>query len=203
MVGRNAEQTRDRILHAALDEMYANGYQGMRIDAVLKKVGLAKGALYHHFPTKKALGYAVIDELLFQRTKELGLSLSSYQNPLDGLCDILTALAANISDFEVSLGCPVNNLSQEMSGLDEGFKQRLSAIYSHKCTLIIDALSRGVVQNYVREDINCEHVACYIIASFQGLIGAAKCMGSKQVLVDLIAVLCDYIRSLGVESNKK
>ena len=58
------ESTRERVLHAAHEEMYEHGFQGLRIDAVLKKTQLAKGALYHYFPTKLALGYAVLDEVI-------------------------------------------------------------------------------------------------------------------------------------------
>ena len=34
----------------------------MRLDDVVAATGLTKGALYHHFPNKQALGYAVVDE---------------------------------------------------------------------------------------------------------------------------------------------
>jgi TetR/AcrR family transcriptional repressor of nem operon len=80
---RNAEQTRTRILEAAREEIFQNGYQGMRIDAILQKTKLAKGALYHYFPNKLALGYAVVDEVLmghFQTTwEEIFLQ---HRNPL-------------------------------------------------------------------------------------------------------------------------
>ena len=61
---RNTETTRTRILEAAREEIFQNGYQGMRIDSILQKTNLAKGALYHYFPNKLALGYAVVDEVL-------------------------------------------------------------------------------------------------------------------------------------------
>ena len=42
---RNTETTRTRILEAAREEIFQNGYQGMRIDSILQKTNLAKGAL--------------------------------------------------------------------------------------------------------------------------------------------------------------
>ncbi|WP_096087711.1 TetR/AcrR family transcriptional regulator [Agaribacterium haliotis] len=196
MVERNAEQTRERILQAAFEEIYQNGYQGMRIDAVLKKTGLAKGALYHHFPNKQSLGYAVVDELLFARTKEIGKRLQSFADPIEGLCCILQDFSSCLSDEELVLGCPVNNLSQEMSGLDEGFQERLSNIYSEKCRAIVCALEKGKTEALVREDVVCENAACFIIASYQGLIGATKCTGNRGMLTALISELCSYIGSL-------
>ncbi|WP_370978320.1 TetR/AcrR family transcriptional regulator [Agaribacterium sp. ZY112] len=196
MVERNAEQTRDRILQAAFEEMYENGFQGMRVDAILKKTGLAKGALYHHFPNKQSLGYAVVDEVLFTRTQALGEILNSFDDPIEGLTTACLGFAESISDDELVLGCPVNNLSQEMASLDEGFQERLSNIYSHKCETIVTALERGKTNDTVRQEANSEHAACFIIASFQGLIGAAKCTGNRDMLKNLVAELCVYIRTL-------
>lgn len=36
------------------------------MDDLVKKTTLTKGAFYHQFPTKLALGYAVVDEVLTQ-----------------------------------------------------------------------------------------------------------------------------------------
>ena len=60
----NPEKTRKALLGAAFNEIYHRGYQAASIDEILKNAGVTKGALYHHFESKKALGLAVIDEVL-------------------------------------------------------------------------------------------------------------------------------------------
>ena len=60
---RNADATRQKILDIAFEEILLKGYQGLRVDGVLKKAALTKGAFYHHFSSKKELGLAVIDEV--------------------------------------------------------------------------------------------------------------------------------------------
>lgn len=193
---RKAEQTRERILQAGFEEIYEHGFQGMRIEAVLKKTQLAKGALYHHFPNKKSLGYAVVDELLFQHSQEMSSLLALESDPIEGNCKLLMMVCERASDDDVSRGCPVNNLSQEMSGLDEGFKSRLCAIYTHWADTISASLQAGQKQGLVRQDLDTQLAAGFIISSFQGITGAAKCMNSKEVLLSLTSVLCDYIRTL-------
>ena len=72
--------TRDKILMAGFQEMYQHGYQGMRIDQVLSATGLAKGALYHHFPNKVSLAYAIVDEILYEQSKQqFDESLAQYE----------------------------------------------------------------------------------------------------------------------------
>lgn len=192
----NAENTRSRILQAAFEEMYAHGFQGMRIDNVLAKTALAKGALYHHFPNKKTLGYSVVDEIIFPQSKLMYEGLAESDDPIGAHCDILTSACQAMSESDVELGCPVNNLSQEMAGLDEGFKQRLCVIYEDWTEAIEQSLASGQKKGLVRSNIDPRSVSIFIISSMQGLMGTAKCMQSKEMLTELTTVLCDYLESL-------
>ena len=193
--GKN-ESTRERILEAAFEEMYEHGFQGMRIENVLAKTGLAKGALYHHFPSKKTLGYAVVDEVLFATKKNLLAALETTDDPITTSCEILNAICEQTNLNDISLGCPLNNLAQEMCGLDEGFNERLTAIYTYWQNTLANALLRGQNSGLVKADINPPIVAMFIISAIQGITGTTKCMQSIDLLKQLTGTLCDYLRSL-------
>ena len=53
--------TRFTILEAALDMFETDGYAATSVDDVAKRAGVAKGAIYHHFPNKAALFEAVVE----------------------------------------------------------------------------------------------------------------------------------------------
>lgn len=195
----SSQQTRDKILQASFDEIYINGYQGMRIDAILKRTGLAKGALYHHFPNKKSLGYAVVDECFSQRFLHKVDDFEVAKNPVEGFCALMQDLCDNITEEEVSLGCPIHNLSQEMTALDEGFKERLSKLYEKKAEIIATALAKGQAEGTVRTDIDPVAVAGFCISAYHGIVGAAKCMQSKDTFVSFTSVLMDYLRTLSTQ----
>jgi len=55
--------TRSKILFAAYKEIHLHGFQAASLNNILAHTGVTKGALYHHFPNKTELGYAVIDEV--------------------------------------------------------------------------------------------------------------------------------------------
>lgn len=197
-----SEQTRDRILEAAFTEIYENGFQGMRIEHVLKKTGLAKGALYHHFPSKKSLGYAVVDEVLFTIKKQILHDLPESEDPITAYSNILTGLAEQLTDDDVIRGCPLNNLSQEMCSLDEGFKERLAAIYNYWQHTLATALTFGQHKGTVKADVDPEIIATFIISSHQGITGTVKCLQSVALLRQLNATLCDYMESLRPEAAR-
>ncbi len=191
-----AEQTRDKILQAAFEVMHEHGYQGMRIDSVLEKTGLAKGALYHHFPNKKALGYAVVEEILLPSSKFMYEGLVDADDPIAHHCEIIQSSCINMTDEQVTQGCPVNNLCQEMSGLDEGFKDRLLLIYNEWGEAIKVSLENGKKSGIVRENVDAGASALFMISAMQGAMGTAKCMQSRDILSQLANALCDYLQTL-------
>jgi AcrR family transcriptional regulator len=58
------ESTRQRILGAARLLFGEHGYEHTSIEAVLTKSGVARGALYHHFPSKAAVFDAVLEAVV-------------------------------------------------------------------------------------------------------------------------------------------
>lgn len=194
---RNAEQTRTRILEAAREEIFQNGYQGMRIDAILQKTKLAKGALYHYFPNKLALGYAVVDEVLmghFQTVWEENLLL--HKNPLTTLQQMFVYKAQSFQNAASFNGCPLNNLNQEMAAIDDGFHQRLEKVFENAHMTIVHALEKGQADGLVRKDIDPVKISMFVFSSYQGIMGAAKCMQAPELLGDLFGTLNDYIDTL-------
>lgn len=193
-----AEKTRERIIVAAFNEMHEHGYQGMRIENILKETHLAKGALYYYFPSKKKLGYAVVDEILFERLKQQLSLLDSADDPMQIMCELMNTCCDSISSEDISLGCPLNNLIQEMTSLDEGFQKRLLGIFTYWQESIARALEKGKQQGQIKPDVNSDIVAAFIISSMQGCKGTAKNMQSQDMLRNLLGTLCQYIDSLRI-----
>lgn len=193
------ESTRERILQAAHEEMYEHGFQGLRIDAVLKKTQLAKGALYHYFPTKLALGYAVLDEVImgFFQTN-WGESFGASNDPLQALNVFFNKKYSDILSGGCANGCPLTNLVQEMSTLDEGFQQRLKTVMFDIVATVSAALQQGQIDGIVRTNINPQSIATFLLCSYQGVMGASKCMQSVDLARDLFDTLCAYVESLRV-----
>ncbi|MFB8775952.1 TetR family transcriptional regulator [Streptomyces broussonetiae] len=57
-----ASRTRERFLDASADEFSRHGYAGANLQRIAARVGMTKGALYAHFPSKDALAAVFISE---------------------------------------------------------------------------------------------------------------------------------------------
>lgn len=194
---RSAVTTRTRILEAAHKEIYEHGYQGMRIDAILQKTNLAKGALYHYFPNKLALGYAVVEELLLEQFQTTWNEFAkTYPDPLTAIQQLFIVKAKNYRHEQTFKGCPLNNLNQEMAAIDEGFHQRLERVMTTIYDSIVSALEKGQQQGQVRTDIDPTKISMFIMACYQGIMGTAKCLQAPEILGDLFGTLNEYIDTL-------
>jgi AcrR family transcriptional regulator len=65
---RNPEETRARILAAALAEFSAKGIAGARVDRIAEAARTNKRMLYHYFGSKEGLYRAVLHQRLTERT---------------------------------------------------------------------------------------------------------------------------------------
>ena len=65
-MNRNAERgraTREQLVDAATALFAAQGYEDTSIEAVLRAARVSRGSLYHHFPSKDALFWAVMERI--------------------------------------------------------------------------------------------------------------------------------------------
>jgi AcrR family transcriptional regulator len=166
---RDPERTRERLLRAGYQEVYRSGFQSASIDTILAAANVTKGALYHHFENKEALGHAIVDEVVatFLRNRWLlPLQRSEDKDSIDTLIDIVRAIPARPKDLKG--GCPLVNLAQEMSLLDEQFRKRLEAMFRAWREGVAMALRRGQSQGTVRRDLVPDEAASFLIAMVEG-----------------------------------
>lgn len=59
-----AQQTRERILSAALQVFAQKGYHATRMEDIVQVAQVSKGGVYHHFPGKQQLFLALMDQFM-------------------------------------------------------------------------------------------------------------------------------------------
>src|SRR5246500_4400839 len=201
---RDPERTRDRLLQAAFREIHRSGFQSAGIDTILAATNVTKGALYYHFESKEALGYAIIEEIVAKLTRDrwmLPLQRSKDKDPIDTLIGIVRAIPHRPRD--VKGGCPLVNLAQEMSQLDEQFRKRLERIFHAWQEGIAMVLRRGQSQGTVRRDLVPEETASLLIAMVEGHEVLAKNAQDAKVWNVGIRNIVGWLRSLRAPGNRK
>jgi AcrR family transcriptional regulator len=61
---KKAEERREEIIAAAREIFQLKGYESTTMHAVMKKLNIAKGTIYHYFASKEALLEAVVEDLI-------------------------------------------------------------------------------------------------------------------------------------------
>ena len=194
---RNADETRARLLRAAFDEIYEHGYQGMRVDDVLNRTGLKKGAFYHHFPSKQALGYAVLDEIVYGFMGERWIrAMTASKDPIAALDSMIDQMMDQYSDDGKFCGCPLNNLAQEMAPLDEGFQERIDRTFADWIGVIAKALKRGQGNGTVGKHVDTDEAATFFVAAFEGCVGLTKASQRRDTFAACRRQLSSYLQTL-------
>ena len=192
---RDPERTRKRLLKAAFQEIHLSGFRSADMDAILAQAGVTKGALYYHFDSKEALGYAVVDEVIADITRDKWLHpLRSPTNPVDTLVAIVQSTSVKPQDLQ--RGCPLNNLAQEMSPIDEGFRRRTARLFKHWHDAIAIALRTGQKHGAVRSNVDPDEAATFLIAAYEGYFSLAKNSQDAQVLRSGLRSLIGYLEGL-------
>ncbi len=98
--------------------------------------------------------------------------LRNAKNPIDVLVRIIQSESLKRED--VQRGCPLLNLSQEMSGIDEGFRRKTARVYKDWHDAMAEALREGQKRKVVRSDINANETATFLIAAWEGYVVLGK-----------------------------
>jgi TetR/AcrR family transcriptional repressor of nem operon len=197
-VTRTPENTRGKILEAAFDEFYKNGFQGGSLNRIVHRAGATKGALFHHFKGKKDLGYAVVREVIHPHFKQQWSDPFAHStDPITDLKRIFRQSAKRaIANGGLVHGCPLNNLAQEMSPLDAKFRRSLEKTYVAWRETVAAAFARGIKAGKVRKDVCPRKVAAFIVAAQAGMAGTAKNAQDEALLLRTGQALFDYLDSL-------
>jgi TetR/AcrR family transcriptional repressor of nem operon len=180
MAPRRPTETRRKIVDAAFWEIYRNGFQGASIDRILDGTGVTKGALFHHFATKQQLGYAVVDEAVGAWIDGHWIApLGRHEDPITAIPDQVRAYLDASPEEIIHGGCPLNNLTQEMAGIDEGFRLRLDVIADRWRAAVEAAWERAGHHDLVGPSPTVTEVASFVVSAIEGILGTAK--GAKSV----------------------
>ncbi|MCA1979356.1 MAG: TetR/AcrR family transcriptional regulator [Thiobacillus sp.] len=191
------DHTRQALLDAAFAEIHRHGFQAASLSQILADTGLTKGALYHHFPDKRALGLAVVEDVIRPRLAAMMFApLAGSDTPLAALRALLEAKAADPDPWVVTLGCPLNNLMQEMSPVDETFRLHLNALFRDWVDVVSAALLRGQRAGEVKPDIDVDATAFFLVSALEGCVGMSKNTQSVAAYRGCLGQLVNYLETL-------
>ncbi len=194
---RDPEGTRARLVSNAFREIHAHGYAGASLDRILADSGVSKGALYYHFKSKADLLHAVIDDAVRPMVADRWLApLSESDDPIRTLAESTRTMMMEATPEEMCCGCPLNNLTQELAGVDEEIRKHLDRVADDWRAGIRAAFARGQEAGHVRKEVDVAAVASLVFATYQGLIGSVKTSHDQDAVTAGLALFLDLLEGL-------
>jgi len=162
LIEKEREQRRTYILDSAEKLFYAKSFAGVSMEEIAKEVGLNKATLYLYFENKDHLLFAII----LHKMKEL---IARYEK----------CIHQNISGMEKSrlLGTTFFEFARENPGYyrticavgpgifhdsDNPVVKRIFELLEKQLDMLRDALSEGIADGTVRDDIDPREMAVYL-----------------------------------------
>lgn len=197
---RDLEKTRAAILQAAFLLVLKHGFQGVSIDDIVEETRFTKGAFYHLFPTKLDLGYALVDEIVRPLIINRWITpLEDFENPLEGILSQMQQLIGGEAPEQLKLGCPLNNLVQEMAPLDVGFRKRLRSALDLWVTETERHLRRAKAGGFLKNSVDTQEAAHFIVMAHEGFYGLIKGLGKAEAFAELFGSLKIYFRTISTD----
>ena len=168
MENKSKDNSKDQILEAAMKVFVKNGFSETRMDDIAENSGLSKGAIYHHYKSKKDLFLALIDfweeyfffKIFFNKDVES-------KNSADLLRDMAKDMIETFKNRKYILLAELEFWS--LANHDEDVRAKTEALYIKLMKLIRTIISKGVDSNEFKK-LDVDVAALSVMTSLQGVI---------------------------------
>lgn len=188
---------RNRLLEAARDIILAKGFAATSVDDLCSSAGVTKGAFFHHFASKEALGVAAAE--FWAETTARFFDAAPYHQPSDPLDRILAyvgfrraIIAGDLAEFT----CLVGTMAQEVYASSPDIRDACGrSIFGHAATLETD-IEAARQDHGITADWTAASLARHTQTIVQGGFVMAKAGNDPMLAKEALDHLDRYIRQL-------
>lgn len=159
--------TRDKLVRATAKLAMTKGFERTSVQEVMDAAGAGKGSFYHHFPTKEALGLAVLEQNRddFMAMLDACFAVKRGTEALE--CFFLSALTKHRASGFAG-GCLWGNTALEMSDINSAFTERVDAVFREWTGKISKAIKQGQADGQIRTDAQASELALLVVSAIEG-----------------------------------
>jgi TetR/AcrR family transcriptional repressor of nem operon len=182
--------TRDLLLKEAEALVRTRGFAAFSYADLSERVGIRKASIHHHFPTKEALGEALIDGYLVKFEAALEAILGEQAQAGRRVRRYADFFAQSMHDGMLPL---CGALSAELSALPQPMQARVRRFFALHLAWLERVVSAGIEAGELGDDINVARTARLILSTLEGASLVAWATGDakavKSAIDDLVAML--------------
>ncbi|WP_205327747.1 TetR/AcrR family transcriptional regulator [Glycomyces sp. YM15] len=173
-----ARETRERVLRTARDLVHGASLAEVGIEEICAEAGVHRGSLYHFFPSKDALGLAVLDANWDLMRAMLDEAFQAAVEPLDRIDRFIQGFGRMLGLMRQKMGttpgCPLGGLTAELSAQPGPGRDRAQAVLEEWAGYFSGAVHEAQVRGQVSRSVDPHAAALRILAFVQGMALLAK-----------------------------
>lgn len=171
----NGEATRLRIMRVAADLFHKQGIRATSPDQIIDASSTGKGQFYHYFKSKKGL----IHEVLQMQMEAIRTSTGFFNSDINSWQDLerfYGAFVALQKSYNMSRGCPIGTVGNELNEDDELLRNDVSMIFEILKNKLATFFIKERAQGRLLPEADEDRMADFCIATLQGalLLGKIK-----------------------------
>ena len=161
-------ETKRRLLDAGLELLLERGYNDLGIHALLEATDTPRGSFYHHFDSKEDFALQVVDRYMEEVHAGLEACLEDADTPpLDRVRNFFLATRDKYGRDEY-LGCMLGGLGQELSGVNDQFRERIDGCLSTIGERIAGCLESAKDGGGLATDADTQKLAALLVNCWEG-----------------------------------
>jgi AcrR family transcriptional regulator len=190
----NRNKKRSEIAQKAIALLAKKGFQATTIQDIADAAGLGKGTIYHYFKTKEEILLVISEELFHETERSLGAALLRINEPMEKLSALIEE-ALNVTEDVENLFIIYTELWLMNFRCDhyKDFMGVINRLHNDLMNVLARMIDQGKKQGFWSKDTDTDALACYLVASFDGVV--AHYMMDKENF-DLKRVTKEFIRFL-------
>ena len=187
---------KERLMGAAMDLMWQNGYGAASVDAICEQAGAKKGSFYYFFKSKSELAAAALEADWNKKRAEMDRIFSPTVPPLERLERYLDFVADRLAEIQKRcgniLGCPLLSIGSEVSTQDQVVRDTIDRILDRKINYFISAIRDAHAQGLIVAP-DPEAKAKALFACYHGTLAQARIQNNIEMLRDFKDVAMDVL----------
>jgi TetR/AcrR family transcriptional repressor of nem operon len=189
-------EARGRLIEAARSLVRRKGFAATSVDDLCAAAGVTKGAFFHHFPSKEALGVALVEDWTAMTGAMFAVHpYNSHPDPLDRVFAYLdlrrVLLDQPIPEFSCVAGTTVQETFESSPSIRDAAWQSIASGFEHVRPHLAEALAAHPVAG-----VTAESLAHQFQVAVQGGIILAKAAGDPGLAREAFDHLERYLRLL-------
>jgi TetR/AcrR family transcriptional repressor of nem operon len=185
-----------KLLQASMGVIRAKGFSATSVDELCAAAGVTKGAFFHHFASKEALGVAAADH--WSEVTSALFAAAAYHDltdPLDRVLGYIDFRAALLDGPVEAFTCLVGTMVQETFLASPAIRDACNASISNHAAELEADIGAAMAQ-YGVAGITAASLALHTQAVLQGAFILAKARGGPEVARDSVGHLKRYFTLL-------